>query len=396
MSAVTFWLSVILIFMIPWENAITFEGFGTIGRAVGFLVLFFWIVTVAGRGQFRKLKFFHLAVFIFVLWNILSIMWTLDVDRTTNRIFTYIQIFGFVLILWDLYKTRAALTVGLQAYILGAYVSIVAVVINFMTDTHSHVQSRYTGTGFNENAVAFLLALGIPLAWHLATSDKNNTKKYIRAILSVLNFAYIPSAIFAILLTASRGGFICIFPGLLFIFGSITKLKLHQCFAIFAALGALLLFTPSIPESSLTRLSTIGDSFLQGDLGGRGSFWQESLIVFLEHPILGVGSYAYKTISPSGNIPHNTFISVLVEGGVIGFSIFMTILAFTIYYALKQSKWYSRLWLTILLIWFLDVNTFAWEYRKATWLFFSLIIISANLSQTADEEESKISLTPIQ
>jgi len=58
MSAVTFWLSVILIFMIPWENAITFEGFGTIGRAVGFLVLFSWIVTVAGRGQFRKLKYF--------------------------------------------------------------------------------------------------------------------------------------------------------------------------------------------------------------------------------------------------------------------------------------------------------------------------------------------------
>jgi len=86
----------------------------------------------------------------------------------------------------------------------------------------------------------------------------------------------------------------------------------------------------------------------------------------------------------------------LVEGGVIGFGIFVTILAFTIYSALKQSKWDSRLWLTILLIWFLDVNTFAWEYRKATWLFFSLIIISANLSQTADEEESKISLTPIQ
>jgi len=382
--------------MIPWENAISFEGFGTIGKAVGMVVAIFWILTVAARGQFRKLKFFHFAVFIFILWNVLSILWTVDFDLTLKRIATYFQIFVFVLILWDLYTTPVALRAGLQAYVLGAYVSIGSVIINFLTDTHGHVQSRFTGTGLNENAVAFLLALGIPLAWHLVTSDENSTRKPIRVLLNVLNYVYIPSAIFAILLTASRGGFICIFPGLLFIFGSLIRLKLYQRFAIFAALGALLLFTTSIPESSLTRLSTIGDSFLQGDLGGRGSFWKESLTVFLEHPLLGVGSYAYKTISPSGNIPHNTFISVLVEGGIIGFSIFMTIFALTIYYALKQSKWDSRLWLTILLIWFLDVNTFAWEYRKATWLFFSFIVISAHLSKTTDEEESKINLTPIQ
>ena len=35
MRTVAYWLSLILIFVIPWENAILFEGVGTASRAVG-------------------------------------------------------------------------------------------------------------------------------------------------------------------------------------------------------------------------------------------------------------------------------------------------------------------------------------------------------------------------
>ena len=79
MRTVALWLSLILIFVIPWENTIDVEGVGTASRAVGLVVAAFWLLTVVASGRFRKPHPFHLVVFLFVLWNGASILWSLDV-----------------------------------------------------------------------------------------------------------------------------------------------------------------------------------------------------------------------------------------------------------------------------------------------------------------------------
>ena len=124
--------------------------------------------------------------------------------------------------------------------------------------------------------------------------------------------------------------------------------------------------------------------------------WQESFAIFYEHPLLGVGSGAWGHASSfiTPGLAHNTFLSVLAELGLIGISLFGSILAIVGQQALKQPKWDSMLWLTVLAIWLIGVSTLSWEFRKQTWFFLSFIVISANLFRKHDKiaEVSKSSI----
>ena len=92
---------------------------------------------------------------------------------------------------------------------------------------------RYTATGFNVNDVGLTVALGIPVAWHLAVSEGGS--KMIRR-LRLANYIYIPVAVLAIFLTASRGSLIAAIPAILFVVASLPRLRLFQRVVILAAL----------------------------------------------------------------------------------------------------------------------------------------------------------------
>ena len=121
MRTITYWLSLAMIFIIPWENVVNIQGLGTISRAVGLLLAAFWVLLVVSTNRIRRPLPFHVAVFLFVLWNALSIFWSVNIDSTLKRSGTYLQLGVMVFILWDLFTTPAALRAGFQAYVLGAH-----------------------------------------------------------------------------------------------------------------------------------------------------------------------------------------------------------------------------------------------------------------------------------
>jgi O-antigen ligase len=382
MRTVAFWLSLILIFVTAWENMVFLEGLGTVSRATGFLVAAFWVVKVVVTGRFRKPHPFHVAVFLFVLWNVVSAFWSFGIEETIQRIKTYFQLASMAWILWDLYTTPAALKAGLQAYVLGAYVSIGSTVVNYLMGQEANYL-RYAATGFNANDLGLVLALGIPVAWHLAVSESSSK---VTHGLRLVNYTYIPAATLAILLTASRGALLAALPALLFVLGSLPRLNLFLRVLISAALiSALFALQTLVPQSSFQRLGTIGASIAEGDLGDRVDIWRESIASSAEHPLLGVGSGAFRTAVVPGNVAHNSFLSVLTEVGIVGFILFVIILAMTVYQAMHQPRWDARLWLTMLLVWAVGASSLTWEHKKPTWLFLSLVIASAGLSVRHNE-----------
>jgi O-antigen ligase len=378
MRTIAFWLSVALIFMIPWEAMIVLPGLGTLTRATGLLVAGVWVISVLVTGELRKLRPFHVAVYLFIFWNVLSAFWSMDLDLTLTLLLTYFQLLALVWLVWDLYATPAALRAGLQAYVLGAYVSIGSTVANYLAGRGA-IDLRYAATGFDENQLGLILALGIPVAWHLAVSESDGRKA---RLLQFINYCYVAAALFAILLTGSRASLIAAFPALLFILASLGRLGLFRSLLISVALIlALLALQPLVPASSLHRFSTIGTSIAAADLGGRVAIWREGLTVFSEHPLVGVGSGAFRAATESGHVSHNVFLSVLVDLGLVGFVLFTIILAIAGHNALKQPRWESRFWVTVLIIWALGSFTLNWEYAKPTWLFLSLVVVAANLAR---------------
>ena len=384
MRSIALALSLVFIFLVPWEGMVRLP-LGTFARFTGIAIGGFWLVTVIITGRVRKLGPFQLMVGLFVLWNALSIFWSENPNRSFAHTRTWAQMFLLVLILWDLYTTRASLLAGLQAYILGAYVAVGSAVYNYFTGKVYYTNyQRFSAGETNPDGFGFIMALGIPVAWYLAGSINTSG---IGRFLRLVNYVYIPAALLGIALSGTRTALIASVIGMAFGLASLTRLRLFARIAIFLVLAsAILILLPYVQTlESFQRLGTTGDELTSGDLNNRTNNWSEGLASFVEHPFLGVGSNMYRSINSlaktaEGKVSHNSYLSVLVELGLIGFILFSMILAIAFVQAWRQPKWQSWFWLTLLAVWGIGAFTLTWEARKSTWLFLSFIIVSAALT----------------
>jgi O-antigen ligase len=133
-----------------------------------------------------------------------------------------------------------------------------------------------------------------------------------------------------------------------------------------------------LPSSSWERLSTIPNELRQGTLTGRTVIWGAGLEVFRAHPFLGVGAAAFRysvgRALSEANVAHNTFLSILVEQGVIGFSLFCALLGVLALSVSAMPSVPQKLWIVTLVVWVVGVSSLTWEMRKPTWFFFGLLM----------------------
>jgi len=391
----TYLLSLLLLFILPWEDSVSTAGLGSIARLVGFVLAGFWLVTVVLEGRFRKPELFHLLVLLFFLWNFVSVFWSIGIENSIQRIKTYGQIFLLLLIYWDLFQKPEELMAGLQSYVLGAYVLVFSTIHNYLAGNIAvQYEGRYSATGVNANDVALILILGIPIGLCLAMQPLFFTRRNTTGILQLaINFLYMPLSIFSIVLTGSRTSLIAILPFSIFLMGT-QRIKFQQKILIFMTLlVALLILLPFVPQTVIHRIGTIGASISQADLGGRVTMWLKSIVVLNQHPILGVGSGAVdRTI---GGAVHNTFLSVAAETGFIGLTLFLAVLGLVIYRVLMLPKKTSALWMSIFLTWLIGIVSLSWEFRKVSWILLTFMIIESSfgkqISERADSKLSEVS-----
>jgi O-antigen ligase len=380
MRTLTYIASLILIFMVPFEGVVRIPGVGTATKLLGFGVAALWLATIVIKGQLRKPSPFHMVVAVFVLWNAVSVFWSGDPEKTIDHVVTWVLLFVLIMILWDLYTTRSALMAGLQAYVLGAYVSLGSQLSNFLAGNAYYTKyDRFSSGDTNPDGLGFLLVLGIPIAWYLVSSASTNK---VSSFLKVVNYVYIPAALLGLALSGTRTALLAAVPAMVFGLASLGRIRLWVRVVILLAL--ILVFFIGSPFlqtlSSFQRFSTIGTELGTGDLSGRTIIWGDGLAAFQESPLIGVGSNMYRSVNSLAKLAHNSYLSVLVETGLIGFILFSIILTIVVFQAWGQPKWDKRFWLTMLLVWAIGASTLTWEHRKTTWLFFGLIVVSAALT----------------
>ena len=383
MRTLAYWLSLLFIFTVPWEAVVENPVLGSASKMIGLALAAIWVATVATTGRIRRPAPFHLAVFLLFIWNAVSIFWSANADRTFEHLITWAQLAIMVFILWDLLDTRVALLAGLQMYILGAYVVIGNTLVNYLSGTTFYYE-RFSAVGTNPDDLGMVLALGIPVAWYLTNSQNTGSRSLVQ---KWINYAYIPVALAGIALSGTRTALIAALPGVIFGLVSITRIGIWAKSAIVLVfISATFILTPLIPQASFDRLGTVGTEMTQGDWNGRIELWSQGLASFAEHPILGIGSNMYRSVNVEGKVAHNSFLSVLVELGLVGLILFLIVLAIVISQAARQSPWDSAFWFSVLAVWAIGAFTLTWEYRKPTWLFLCLIIVSSALSTYTAED----------
>jgi O-antigen ligase len=387
--------ALIFIFTIPWENAFAFGSLGSISRIIGLATAGLWVISVLFQNRLRAFNYFHIVVFSFLLYNIASIFWTADIEFTYERAKTYLQMAIQIWMLWDLLTTEKLHRAALLAFLLGAYLTVANTIGNFLSGQliSQWEYGRYSGGGQNAVELGLILSLCFPIAWHLAITEKANR---FGNLIKIICFSFIPTAFFALILTASRTALLTIIPGLVYILWSFRRFKpIYRVIGLIIFILAVLIGQSMIPQATLERLGTIGYQLASGDLGGRVELWKQSLEIFTEHPLLGIGSGSLAAPDQLGAFTHNTFLSILTELGILGFLLFLGVITSAVYQIIKQPRPSMVLWLIVLLTWIIGVQSLTWEYTKPTWFFLSMIAVSAGVIDRRSSSIDDISSTQL-
>lgn len=371
-----------LAFAIPWEDAITIPGFGTSVRAIGVVTAGLGVLAIFEKGRIRRPAMGHFLLALFVLVAAASYMWSLYPAGTLVQISTYVQLLTMVWLIWELAARSEQQVQLMQAYVLGTFVSGIDTIYQFLTHQES-VYQRYAGTNLNPNDLGLMMALSIPVSYCLLLQSRGKMVWVYRLQLAVAGTT--------VILTASRGATLATVVALAIVpltFGSLTESqKVAAVLTLVLLVSAVVVFAP---QTSWERLATLPAEFERGTLNKRTQIWAAGWEIFREHPLLGIGTNAFRVmvsrvlVEPIGleelspaPPAHNTFLSVLVEQGVVGFVLFCTLLGCLAFSIGAMPAPLRQTWGVCSAVWLVGVSGLTWEMRKPTWFFFGLLMAQA-------------------
>ena len=369
----------LLVFAMPWEDAITIPGFGTSVRLIGMVTLGLGALAILERGKVRKPAIGHVVMALFVALAVLSYLWSLFPEGTVIEAFSYLQLFTMVWLIWELAPGVQEQMHLMRAYVFGTFVSGIDTVYLFLSHQES-VYQRYAGAKLDANDLGLIIALSIPMSYYLLIQNHGRMVWVYRVHLILAGTT--------ILLTASRGATLATVVALTIVPLTQARLGGRQRMALLLTvillIGGILYF---VPETSWERLATLPSEFEQGTFTGRTIIWKAGWEIFRVHPFVGIGANAFRVMvsrelaepirmgeADPAPPAHNTFLSVLVEQGVLGFVVFCGMLGALAVSLRGMPPFPQRLWIVSLAVWVVGVSSLTWEMRKPTWFFFGLLM----------------------
>ena len=369
----------LLVFAMPWEDAVTIPGFGTSVRLIGMVTLGLGALAILERGRIRKPALGHLAMALFVVLAALSYLWSLFPEGTLIQVFSYIQLFTMVWLIWELAPGIQEQMHLMRAYVFGTFVSGIDTFYLFLSHQES-VYQRYAGAKLDANDLGLIMALSIPMSYYLLIQNHGRMVWVYRVQLILAGTT--------ILLTASRGATLATVVALAIVPLTQARLggrqKVALLLTVILLIAGILYF---VPETSWERLATVPTEFEQGTFTGRTIIWKAGWEIFRAHPFFGIGANAFRVMvsrelaepirmgeADPAPPAHNTFLSVLVEQGVLGFAVFCGMLGALAVSLKGMPPFPQRLWVVSLAVWVVGVSSLTWEMRKPTWFFFGLLM----------------------
>ena len=363
------------VFSIPWEKTLYLGSFGTFSRGLGTAAFCAGLAAVLAGRSIRRLNLVLVFAALFTVWVCLTWFWSIDPAETVERARTFVQLLGMLWLIWQLCRGPSRQLQLMRAYVCGSLIGAASAFLRYAGNEQTYYR-RYAAQGFEPNDFGIVMALSIPMAAWLAVRSTT----WVRW----LYYGAIGLQVAAVLLTASRTALIATF--LAFGFILLTLRGATRSHRIAVALLSLFLLSSLVhlaPPASRKRLATIPREVTRGTLNKRTQIWKSGVKAFKSHIVLGVGAGAYPaavrpwlgdpTVRGARNVAHNTFLSILVECGVIGFAIFSLLLGSVIFFIWQMPSAERMLWGAMLLVWMAGVSTLTWEQYKPTWLLFALV-----------------------
>jgi len=278
-----------------------------------------------------------LTLTIFFTWMVASSTWSLAPFITWQSLGELAKFFAIFFLVSnvvdDIDRAQQLLAVFAAASIIPA----VGALWSFAHGQHlvEGTRASWLGTFGDPNDLAYHLATGVAVA---LGARRLESRRGIRLLWA----AGIGVMLVAILFTQSRGGLITTGVVLtLYVLHAVKRTREAVpivAVVIFAALVA--------PSATWQRASTTLAYEDDASALGRIDAWNTGKGIFAERPFAGVGLgsfiVAWAEYAPGNagqaRAPHNTFVEVLAETGLVGFVLFLTALALGLVWAVMAMR----------------------------------------------------------
>lgn len=334
------------------STLVTFYGAPSIAKLiVGFMLLVLFFRRVVFGEEFTGWGKAAVLIGIYTLIGSLSLIYAPNFDVAKNTLIDYLKdgLIGLTIVItirrpstfrsliWALLAAGIVMgTVSMFQHVSGTYSNLYW---GFgQTSTSTDVGVRLEGSIGDPNFYAQILVCLVPLAIERFWNER-------KVVLRILALWAGVVCTYAIIFTYSRGGFIALLLACAILF---IRRPPKPVVTILILLG-LILSMQIFPTSFTARLSSLF-SFLPSanpagqtdtSLTGRSSENAVAVMIFMDHPILGIGlgnfNQAYQSYSRQLGVDarrversaHSLYLETLAERGLVGFLVLISILAIT-------------------------------------------------------------------
>lgn len=374
--------ALLFVVSLPIENVLVIPIVGGLGRLTGIILLLFSIPLFIGRGAItvRRVPIPLVIMGLYALWSVAGLLWTIEQSSTVGYVSTFLQLLVLVVALWQIFGYEAGRRAIMQAFVIGCVLAVMDGVRNF-AEGNEAVYLRFSVSNTDPNEYALVLALGIPMAFELFTRGK----RWLR----FLNLMFIPVLLVGIVLSSSRGGTIAAAVALLVLPLGIFTLDRFGRHVIVLLFSLVLLAVPfywaeiaATVGTNLDRISTLGDELTSGTLNERSTIWLAGVDAFTVRPVVGSGGGTFPAAIEKEvgmrQVAHNTFLSVVVEMGILGFLLFAAILLTVALPLFRLPRKWAMPSVILLVTLLVGIAPLSWEFRKPFWLVLTLLMIVAS------------------
>lgn len=219
-----------------------------------------------------------------------------------------------------------------RSIMLSFYVVIIFIAMNIMQLGFDNMaqnsrMSLQVGRSFDQNFFVASLSMIVAFLMYDYLKFKN--------IVSLIKVCLL----FAVgLILGSRGGLLCLILVAISEVVMLRKIKLYNFILCGIVLSVLIYF---MPENFFERFSY--ESIIQSRGTGRFDIWYQAISSLLESSLFrvifgfGLGEFGYVIPHVGMHVAHNSFISILIEGGIVGLLLFITVL-FNCFYLAKKNN----------------------------------------------------------
>jgi len=285
----------------------------------GFLIVIVLLKNKWHYGNLRipvnRLNYGYLLVLAAVA---LSVLGTACTSCTVDTFMTVAKLGVFYLLVILIIDSQRRLEIFMWIYILANIYMAAEIIQNFFSGVYVAKSGLVRATGGNSavdnmNGIAITMNTIIPFIFYLMVSYRKLWKKVAMALM-------LAPAVLTLVLTGSRGGLL----GFLTIMMIIWWRSRHKVLIGVLLVGFSLVGWFSMEESRRERYLTILDPPEQQDQSAQGRMkaWVDGMYLFAQKPITGVGAgaFAWARVEEFGVylMPHNMYVQILAELGLIG------------------------------------------------------------------------------